>query len=201
MVDVFVSYARTDTAIEAPSEGAEPAWVGAVLDFWFRELGEDLWFASGRELDERIRSRFLTLHERLLSDAHEVAGARPLLAAIIVLDQFSRNMFRGTPRAFAADDMARRLAQRVIDGGLDAAMPVRERYFVHLPFEHSEDRDDQALSVRLTEPLGNQQWTSFARAHRRIIDRFGRFPHRNAILGRTSTAEELEVLKQPMSSF
>jgi uncharacterized protein (DUF924 family) len=187
--------------VDVPTGGVEPAWVGAVLDFWFRELGEDLWFGSSQELDERIRSRFLALHEHLCSDTREVAGARALLAAIIVLDQFSRNMFRGTRRAFAADEMARRLAQQVLAAGLDSAMTVPQRYFVYLPFEHSEDREHQALSVRLTGQLGNERWTSFALAHRRVIDRFGRFPHRNAALGRTSTAEELELLQQPLGSF
>jgi uncharacterized protein (DUF924 family) len=188
--------------MKCTTDGVEPPWVGEVLDFWLREVGDELWFITSRELDEQIRTRFRTLHERIiLSDAREVAGARPLLAAIIVLDQFSRNMFRGTPRAFAADAIARRLAQQIIASGLDAVMTPAERYLVYLPFEHSEDREHQALSVRLTERLGNETWTSFAQAHRRMIDRFGRFPHRNAILGRTSTAEELEALKGPMGSF
>jgi uncharacterized protein (DUF924 family) len=184
------------------TDGLEAPWVGEVLDFWFREVGEDHWFAPSSELDRRIHRRFLALHERIvLSDARDLAGPRPMLAAIIVLDQFSRNIFRGTPRAFAADATARRLAQQVIASGFDAVMTPAERYFVYLPFEHSEDREQQALSVRLTGQLGNENWTSFAQAHRRMIDRFGRFPHRNAILGRTSTAEELEVLKEPMGSF
>jgi uncharacterized protein (DUF924 family) len=183
------------------TDGLEAPWVGEVLDFWFREVGEDHWFAPSSELDRRIHRRFLALHERIvLSDTRDLAGPRPLLAAIIVLDQFSRNIFRGTPRAFAADAIARRLAQQVIASGFDAVMTPAERYLVYLPFEHSEGREHQALSVRLTGQLGNENWTSFAQAHRRMIDRFGRFPHRNAILGRTSTAEELEVLKEPMGS-
>jgi uncharacterized protein (DUF924 family) len=116
---------------------------------------------------------------------------RPLLAAVIVLDQFSRNMFRGTPRAFAADSVARTLARRVIALGFDAAMTQKKRYFVYLPFEHSENREDQALSVRLITQLGNEEWTRYALKHQSIINRFGRFPHRNAILGRTSRPDEL----------
>jgi len=178
-------------------------WVREVLDFWFREVGgEELWFATSGELDERIRRRFLALHEQIIStDAHGLAGPRALLAAIVVLDQFSRNMFRGTPRAFAADTLARRLAQQAIACGVDVAMIPEERCFLYMPFQHSEERADQALSVRLFEQLGNERWSEFARAHRQLVDRFGRFPHRNAILGRVSTAEELEYLKGPMSSF
>jgi uncharacterized protein (DUF924 family) len=180
----------------------EPPWVAQVLDFWFREVGEEFWFTASSDIDELIRRRFLTVHERIIeNDARGVAGPRPLLAGIVVLDQFSRNMFRGTPRAFAADPVARRLAEQVIALGLDAVMTHAERYFVYLPFEHSEDREHQALAVRLIEPLGNDSWTRCARAHQLVIDRFGRFPHRNAILGRTSSPDELKFPKESMGSF
>jgi uncharacterized protein (DUF924 family) len=179
-----------------------PPWVAQVLDFWFRELGEEFWFTASSDLDERIRRRFLAVHERIIeSDACGLAGPRPLLAGIVVLDQFSRNMFRGTPRAFAADPVARRLAERVIARGLDVMMTHAERYFVYLPFEHSEDREHQALAVRLIEQLRDESWTRYARAHQLVIDRFGRFPQRNAILGRTSSPDELQFLKEPMGSF
>src|SRR5580658_6237971 len=181
---------------------SEPPWVGRVLDFWFREIDSHLWFASTDELDERIRQGFLELHGHIArSDAREFAGARALLAAIIVMDQFSRNMFRGTPRAYANDPLARRLAEQCIADGLDLAMTLAERYFVYLPFEHSEDREHQALAVRLIEPLGNESWTRYARAHQQVIDRFGRFAHRNAILGRTSSPEELKFLQEPKATF
>src|SRR6202166_2058453 len=181
---------------------SEPPWVGPVLDFWFREIDSHLWFAGSEELDERIRKGFIELHARIaLTDARELAGARTLLAAIIVMDQFSRNMFRGTSRAFATDPLARRLAEHVIAHGLDLAMTPAERYFVYLPFEHSEDREHLAVAVRLIEQLGNESWTRYARAHQLVIDRFGRFPHRNAILGRTSSPDELQFLKEPMGSF
>ncbi len=179
-----------------------PPWVAQVLDFWFREVGEELWFTASSHVDERIRRRFLAVHERIVEGgACGLAGPCSLLAGIVVLDQFSRNMFRGTPRAFAADPVARRLAEQVITLGLDAVMTHAERYFVYLPFEHSEDREHQALAVRLIEQLGNESWTRYARAHQLVIDRFGRFPHRNAILGRTSSPEELQFLMKPMGSF
>lgn len=191
-------------ADRAPTQGngAEPGWVGDVLRFWFEEQGEDDWFASDHHLDERIRARFLPLHEELVKNgARDAATPRALLAAIVVLDQFSRNLFRNSARAFAADALARKLARAMVDRGLDRALMDRERMFVYLPFEHSEDRGDQALSVRLFAQLGNEGWTRYAQAHKELIDRFGRFPHRNAILGRESTPEELVRMGQPMGKF
>jgi len=187
---------------ESTDDLSEPAWVGDVIRFWFTELTEAHWFASDAELDARIRDRFLTLHEQIvLGDGIDVDAPRPLLAAVIVVDQFSRNMFRGTPRAFAADPIARRLARQTVRRGFDLSMTREERLFLYLPFEHSEDPEDQALSVDLIGQLGQEEWTSYAQAHRLIIDRFGRFPHRNAILGRTSTPDELARLNEPMGSF
>ena len=174
---------------------SEPTWVGPVLDFWFREIDSQLWFVTNDALDERIRQSFLELHGHIArSDAREFASARTLLAAIIVMDQFSRNMFRGTPRAFSADPLARRLAERLIGDRLDLAMTHAERHFVYLPFEHSEDLEHQALAVRLIEPLGDASWTNYARMHQATIMRFGRFPHRNQILGRTCTDDEVAFL-------
>jgi uncharacterized protein (DUF924 family) len=177
---------------------SEPQWVGPVLDFWFRDIDSQLWFDSSDEFDERIRQGFLELHGKVAaSDAAELSGARTLLAAIIVMDQFSRNMFRGTARAFATDRAARRLAERIIAERLDLVMTSAERYFVYLPFEHSEDREHQQLAVRLIEPLGDASWTRFARMHQATINRFGRFPHRNRVLGRTCTDDEVAFLAQP----
>jgi uncharacterized protein (DUF924 family) len=184
------------------AEDVEPSWVGEVIRFWFEELTEDRWFARSDALDAQIRERFLTLHEQLVAnDDPSVIAQRPSLAAVIVLDQFSRHLFRGTPRAFAADSIARRLSRSAIEQGFDAAMKKQERLFLYLPFQHSEDRDDQALSLRLFESLGDAQMTRYALAHKVIIDRFGRFPHRNATLNRASTAEEIALLKEPMGSF
>jgi len=180
----------------------EPAWVGEVLSFWFQELGEAHWFAKNGLLDEQIRARFLVLYEQVArSEGGGVTTPRAMLAAVIVVDQFSRNLFRGTPRAFAADPLARRLARQAIAQGFDAAMKSEERLFLYLPFEHSEDRADQVLSVDLMRGLGREDWTRYAEAHKAIIDRFGRYPHRNATLGRPSTPEELAFLEEPGSAF
>jgi uncharacterized protein (DUF924 family) len=176
----------------------EPAWVTEVLHFWFDELGEAHWFEKREDIDAQIRGRFLPLHERVVAHDGSVATTpRPLLAAVIVLDQFSRNLFRGTPRAFAADPVARRLSRTAIKQGFDIAMKEQERLFLYMPFEHSEDREDQALAVELIARLGNEEWTRDAIAHKAIIDRFGRFPHRNAILNRHSSADEVALLQEP----
>jgi uncharacterized protein (DUF924 family) len=188
---------------ESPhAEDDEPPWIDEVLGFWFGELNEGQWFARSDALDAQIRERFLTLHEKLVAnDGRTVAAPRAFLAAVVVFDQFSRHLFRGTPRAFDADFIARRLAKTALEHGFDAAMTKHERLFLYLPFQHSEDRDDQALSLELFERLGDEEWTRYALAHKVIIDRFGRFPHRNATLNRPSTADEIALLKEPMSSF
>jgi uncharacterized protein (DUF924 family) len=180
----------------------DPAWAREVLDFWFSELEERDWWTKSEAIDGVVRSRFLGLHERLAAtEGGDAAGPRATLAAVIALDQFPRNLFRGSPRAYSTDAIARRLATQAVAGKHDLAMRPEERLFLYLPFEHSEDRSDQALSVELISKLGREDWTRYAVAHKVIIDRFGRFPHRNAVLGRTSTAEEIAALAEPMSSF
>jgi uncharacterized protein (DUF924 family) len=184
------------------NQHAEPPWVGEVIRFWFEELTEAHWFKKSDAIDTLINDRFLTLHRHLAAQGRvEAATPRHLLAMIIVLDQFSRNLFRNDARAFAADPIARRLGGWAIEHNAVTAMKVEERYFLYLPFEHSEDREDQALSVDLISRLGREEWTQYALAHKLIIDRFGRFPHRNAALHRASTAEEVAFLKEPMGSF
>ncbi len=181
---------------------AEPAWVGEVLRYWFEEVTEAHWFNVSGEVDAQIRDRFLALHEQLATgDVSALSTPRELLAAIIVLDQFSRNIFRGSPGAYAADSVARRLANGAIGQGHDRDMSDAQRQFLYLPFQHSEDRQDQVRSLALFEKLGNARWTDYARAHKSIIDRFGRFPHRNEILGRHSSADEIASLSEPMGSF
>jgi uncharacterized protein (DUF924 family) len=180
------------------SSTVEPAWVTEVLHFWFEELGEANWFAKSEKVDAQIRDRFGSLHQRLIADEGCIAATpRALLAAVIVLDQFSRNLFRGMPGAFAADPLARRLSRCAISQGCDTAMAAQERLFLYIPLEHSEERADQALAVQLIASVGNAEWTRYAIAHKEIIDRFGRFPHRNAILNRNSSADELALLQQP----
>lgn len=183
-------------------EADNPAWVEEVLHFWFSELDESDWFFGDADIDERIRDRFLALHEYLAgSSGSRVTQARPLLAAVIVLDQFSRNLFRGSARAFATDALARGLAKQAIANDLDSGMKPQERHFLYMPFEHSEDPADQALAVRLIAQLGCEEWTKYAVAHKALIDRFGRFPHRNTALGRESSAEEFAAMNQPLGSF
>ena len=161
------------------------------------------WFAGGAALDELVRARFLPVHRIVAAEPEDalLADADTALAAVIVLDQFSRNMFRGTPSAFASDTKALAIAEAAIAKGLMAALNRDELLFLYLPFEHSENADAQARSVELISALGDPELTGYAQAHKDIIDRFGRFPHRNVILGRTSTAEEMEFLKGPGSSF
>ena len=180
---------------------ATPVWVDAVIEFWFSEIGDPGWWAKDDTIDDRIRERFGSVRDELARGNVRLTGGRALLAGVIVLDQFSRNLFRGSPRAYDADPLARELARQAIERGLDLAMQPEERMFLYLPFEHSEEREDQALAVDLISQLGNDEWTRFAKAHKALIERFGRFPHRNAILGRDSTADELEALKDPMNSY
>jgi uncharacterized protein (DUF924 family) len=181
----------------------QPAWVDDVLGFWFSELHEADWWTKSEALDAQIRTRFARLHERLTSGDLVDAGAGPraMLATVIVLDQFSRNLHRGSARAYAADAMARRVARGALARGHDLNLGPAERLFLYMPFEHSEDRADQALAVERIAQLGRQDWTDFAIAHRALVDRFGRFPHRNAVLGRESTTDELAALAGPMGSF
>lgn len=190
------------STIRSNTEIVEPAWVGDAIDFWFTELSESLWFAKDHAIDAQIRERFLPLHEQLVAqDGLVAATPRRTLAIVIVLDQFSRNMFRGHPRAFAADPIARRMARSAIEQGFDIAMTQQQRMFLYMPFEHSEDAADQQLSLSLIGHLGDKEWTRYAMEHKAIIDRFGRFPHRNIVLNRPSSAEEIEFLKDPKKSF
>lgn len=183
-------------------EQAEPGWVGEVLRYWFDEVGAEHWFKASSQLDAQIRERFLSLHRQIsASQASDYGTPRALLAAIIVLDQFSRNIFRDTPGAYAADPLARHLADAAIRRGCDAGMSIAQRQFIYMPFQHSENPKDQARSVGLFSALGNKGWMEYAVAHKAIIDRFGRFPHRNAILGRASSAEEIASMSKPMGSF
>jgi uncharacterized protein (DUF924 family) len=171
------------------------------LKFWFEQTEPDQWFEKDPTFDASIREQFLGLHEVLMSRGNIglLAGAQTALAAVIVLDQMSRNMFRDTARAFAADPLALWLAEAAIGRGFDAGLTKDQRMFLYLPFEHAEDRQAQARSVALTASLGDPELQKWAEAHRAIIDRFGRFPHRNGVLGRISTPEEIEFLKQPDS--
>ena len=170
-----------------------------VLGFWF---GQDAkrWFEKNSTFDAEIRSRFLPLYEALSANADWLTQPGDCLARIIVLDQFPRNMFRGTPRAFATDPLALVAAKHAVAKGFDRDMLVAEKQFIYLPFEHSEALADQERACELMRPLGEDLY-DWALKHKRIVERFGRFPHRNEILGRRSTPEEIEFLKTPGSGF
>jgi uncharacterized protein (DUF924 family) len=185
----------------AKTECLEPIWVCDVIHFWFEELGSARWFAKSDEIDAQIRDRFLQLHQQLVEhDGLGVSAPRSILAAVIVLDQFSRNLFRSDARAFSADSIARRLSRAAIAQGFETQLKNRqEKYFLYLPFEHSEDRKDQTLAQTMIQQLGNDTWTRSAAVHKRIIERFGRFPHRNEALSRPSTAAELVFLKKQVN--
>jgi uncharacterized protein (DUF924 family) len=172
-----------------------------ILGFWFDEHAKD-WFAKNPAFDAEIRSRFLEPHEAAAAGqlAHWADEARSCLALAILLDQFPRNMFRGEARAFATDALARAAARVILDRGWDKPMTQAERLVAYLPFEHSESLADQDLSCELMKDFDAEQ-VRYAVRHREIIQRFGRFPHRNSVLGRESTAAEIEFLRQPGSGF
>jgi len=164
-----------------------------IVTFW-RDAGDRAWFSHDPAFDERVRTQFLDKHAEASAGKlqHWLEQPRWSLGLVLLLDQFPRNAFRGTPRMYATDELARRTADAAIERGFDEQVDQKLRMFFYLPFEHSEDREDQARSVMLHEKCG---FTEYARHHQQVVERFGRFPHRNAILGRPSTAEELEFLK------
>ncbi|MGN7868041.1 DUF924 family protein [Paracoccus sp. 22332] len=175
----------------------EPATAADVLDFWFSDRMEPNWFAKSDDIDAAIRDRFAATyqaaHRRELDDwAATPEGA---LALVIVLDQFPRNIFRGSGRAFESNDLALDHARAAVDAGFDQQVDAKRRQFFYLPFMHSEDLPDQTRSVELYEALGDPGSLDFAIQHRDIIQQFGRFPHRNAALDRPNTPDEDEFLK------
>jgi len=173
-----------------------PTEAQAVLAFW-REAGPKKWFAKDIAFDVVFRDRFALLHERAARGELMQWRATPegALAEILLLDQYPRNAFRDTPRAFATDNLALEAAKALLPAGHDKALPDDIRAFAYLPFDHSENLDDQHRAVELLSPI-SENHAFHARAHRDLIERFGRFPHRNAILGRESTAEEVAFLAQ-----
>mgnify|MGYP001500536536 CR=1 FL=1 len=174
-----------------------------VLRFWLEETAAAQRFAKDAALDAEIATRFGALSGRVL--ASHAAGWRDdphtLLAAIILVDQFPRNMFRGSARAFEGDALARELTGRALARGWDQELGAVERQFLYIPLMHSENADDQVRSVALYEALGIEDAARFARLHRDQILRFGRFPGRNAALGRVDTPEETAFLATPGSRF
>jgi uncharacterized protein (DUF924 family) len=193
-----------------------------ILDFWFGELDQHgcaspnqrkRWWTKSDAFDETIRSKFLPDYVSIVGGDRERWRSTPrgALAYIVVLDQFSRNMFRDTPEMFAADPLAQEACYEGLDAGFDMELGFDERVFFYLPLEHSEDIEDQQRCLEVFTHLCEvapeslkadaDYYLDYAKRHQAIIERFGRYPHRNEILGRASTAEEIEFLKQPGSSF
>jgi len=175
----------------------------AILDFWFDELQPQQWWGKDEKLDLLIRERFLNTYERakyceLFAWREESEGR---LAEILVLDQFPRNMFRDTAQAFATDSLALGLAQEAVSTGADQQLSATQRNFLYMPYMHSESLVVHEIAVDLFEKNDNESSYGYELKHKQIIEQFGRYPHRNRILGRESTAEEIEFLKQPGSGF
>ena len=172
-------------------------WQEEVLDFWFQELTPQQWFAGGDALDAQIAQRFSGLLAELTGQipASALLESEAALAAILALDQFSRNMFRGTANAFAQDSLAAALTHNALRQGFDRAMTEQQRMFLYMPLMHSEQLADQELCVRLFRELGNQSSLTYAMEHRDVIARFGRFPHRNAALRMQTTPDEVQFLE------
>lgn len=196
--------------------------IDEILSFWFGNLDargcasaerRKLWWTKSNSFDEEVRIEFLEDYEAIVAGERQRWRTTPrgTLATIVVLDQFSRNMFRGTSKAFAADPLAREICHQGIDAGFDEQLGFDERVFFYLPLEHSEILSDHERCTKLFADLRASapneldedavRYMDYAKQHRAIIERFGRYPHRNEILGRPSTEEELEFLKHPGSSF
>lgn len=190
------------------------ASIEAILDFWFGKPGDgdygtprSAWFVKDAAFDEEIRSRFLDSYESAATGELDGWKETPLgsLALILLLDQFPRNLFRNRPKAFATDADARSVAEGAIAQNFDQTLLPVQRWFIYLPFEHSENLEDQNRCVELFSQLKDDPHSAstidYAHRHRDVIQQFGRFPHRNKILGRENTSQEEEFLKKPGSSF
>ncbi len=182
---------------------AAPAQAAEVLAFWFEETQPAQWWKVDAAFDALIARRFAALHQAAAQGACSAWRATPegCLAEVIVLDQFSRNLHRGTPGAFACDPLALSLAQQAVAQGWDLRLPFERRAFLYMPYMHSESRAVHVRAEALFRERAPQANFQAELKHKAIIDRFGRYPHRNAVLGRASSEEELEFLKQPGSSF
>ncbi len=174
-----------------------------ILKFWFEEIDSSQWWAKDEKFDKLIVDRFSDIHSKAirceLFEWRQTAGGR--LAEIIILDQFSRNMFRNSALSFANDSLSLALAQEAISVGEDYILEPLQRHFLYIPFIHSESLEIHEIAIKLIEKSGIHKLLDYEIKHRDIIQRFGRYPHRNKILGRVSTAEEIEFLKTPGSGF
>ncbi len=179
--------------------------IAQVLEFWFAPGRRDFWFQASEAFDAEVRAALGPGHETAAAGALETwrRSAHGCLALCILLDQVPRNIFRGTPRAFATDASARAVANHALEHGFDLAFEDKDhRMFLYLPLEHSEELADQDRCVALVrERIKDEEYMRPVERHREVIARFGRFPHRNAILGRPSRPEEIAFLAEPFSSF
>ena len=173
-------------------------WAASLLDFWFNRVGEQRWWQHDPALDRTCAERYGSLWEEKqhLPPEEFLDRADDALAAVILFDQLPRNMFRGTARAFATDPLAREVARGAIAHGYDIQIGGAGRTFFYMPFQHSEDLYDQMLSLSLFEAAGDPKSLDFARQHHALIEHFGRFPHRNAALGRQTLPEEQEAVRE-----
>ncbi len=174
--------------------------IHAILKFWFEDIESSKWWIQDTVFDEEIRRRFLTIHQKATRCELDAWRDTPegALAEIIVLDQFSRNMFRGQPQSFAWDPLALALAQSAIRLQYDQELDAARRLFIYMPFMHSESREIHAVAKMLFAQEGLENNEKFEIEHKQIIDRFGRYPHRNRVLGRQSTPDEIEFLHAPI---
>lgn len=174
-----------------------------ILQFWLEETSTEQWFTKSNAFDKQLTQRFQTQTIKAQQGQYDLQVHTPQdkLALLIMLDQFSRHIFRNTINAFAGDERALRLAKELVASNAHKSFTHNQKLFAYLPFEHSENFADQQQSSSLYSALGNAESLNFAEQHLRIIERFGRFPHRNQILKRESTPEELHFLTQPNSSF
>jgi uncharacterized protein (DUF924 family) len=174
-----------------------------IIHFWFEEIEPTFWFQKDLNVDDMIRQKFAVLlsHAKQGELYHWRTSPRGRLAEIIILDQFSRNIHRDTPAAFASDPMALALAQEAVAAGADSELKPQQVPFLYMPYMHSESRAIHEIAMVLFSREAAAANLEFERRHKAIIDRFGRYPHRNQILGRQSTTEELAFLQQPGSGF
>lgn len=174
-----------------------------ILNFWFTEIDPKKWWVKDPAFDQLLKTKFGATHDRAIKGElaywRETADGR--LAEVLVIDQFSRNIYREDPRSFAYDPIALKLAEECVALKLDQELPIKQRAFLYLPYMHSESKATHEIAVRLYSQPGLENNLDFELRHKALIDRFGRYPHRNKILGRPSTPEEIEFLKQPGSSF
>lgn len=174
-----------------------------VIDFWFEESNRPLWFKKSYSFDELIKEKFGAVHKLASRDMCDdwSIDAEGSLGLILVLDQFSRNLYRVSNKAFSNDAKALQLAEDSLSKGFDIEIVEERRGFMYMPFMHSENIAHQDLSVKLFSGLSSEEWVKYAIMHKEIIERFGHFPHRNSALGRTSTVEEARFLRLPNSGF